>query len=100
MPTPLAWLHAFGVLAPTMHAHATQRQQWFLHHWVWDAWRRYFRYRGVVPAAPLTTDPDKHFIFVHVPHAVFPCAHGSTLAGSPLNDSNIMHARAFDTKLS
>ena len=28
----------------------------------------------MVPAEPLTTDPDKHFIFVHVPHAVFPCA--------------------------
>ncbi len=51
-----------------------QRQQWFLHSMTWDCWRRYFRYRGVVPAAPLTSDPSKHFIFVHVPHAVFPCA--------------------------
>lgn len=51
---------------------SAQRQKRFLHHPVWDCWRRYFRYRGVVPAAPLTTDPNKHFIFVHVPHAVFP----------------------------
>ena len=71
-------MHAHGTLrlAELLNASecAAQRQQWFLHHPVWDCWRRYFRYRGVVPAAPLSSDPEKRFIMVHVPHAVFPCA--------------------------
>ncbi|KAK9827733.1 hypothetical protein WJX81_007274 [Elliptochloris bilobata] len=71
-----------------------QRQHWFLHHWVWDTWRRYFRYRGVVPAAPLSTDLNKHLIFVHVPHAVFPmgswlsfplCGEPETHVPAPMN---------------
>ena len=47
---------------------AAQRWEAFLHHWIWDAWRRYFRVRGVVPPPPYCK-PGKHYIFAHFPHA-------------------------------
>ncbi|CAK0785740.1 hypothetical protein CVIRNUC_008951 [Coccomyxa viridis] len=48
-----------------------KRWEAFLHHWIWDAWRRYFRARGIVPVPPYC-EPGKRYIFAHFPHAVFP----------------------------
>ena len=60
---------------------AAQRWEAFLHHWIWDAWRRYFRARGIVPVPPYC-EPGKRYIFAHFPHAgekLLPCAHASCL---------------------
>lgn len=46
-----------------------QRWEAFMHLRVWDCWRRYFRYRGIVPMPPFL-EPGKHYLFVHMPHAV------------------------------
>lgn len=46
-----------------------QRWEAFMQLRVWDCWRRYFRYRGVVPVPPFL-EPGKHYVFVHMPHAV------------------------------
>ena len=54
---------------------AAQRWEAFLHHWIWDAWRRYFRARGIVPVPPYC-EPGKRYIFAHFPHAgerLLPC---------------------------
>ena len=48
--------------------HAVQRWEAFLHHWIWDAWRRYFRIRGIVPPPPYC-EAGKPYIFAHFPHA-------------------------------
>ena len=45
-----------------------QRWEAFLHHRIWDTWRRYFRVRGIVPPPPYCK-PDKHYMFAHFPHA-------------------------------
>lgn len=45
-----------------------QRWEAFLHHRIWDTWRRYFRIRGIVPSSPYCK-PGKPYIFAHFPHA-------------------------------
>lgn len=63
-----------------------QRWEAFLHHWAWDTWRRYFRFRGIVPKPPFC-DPGRHYIFAHFPHAVFPMGSWLSfpLCGDPLS---------------
>lgn len=61
--------------------HAVQRWEAFLHHWIWDAWRRYFRIRGIVPPPPYC-EPGKPYIFAHFPHA-----------GPPLDPLHLFHGR-------
>jgi hypothetical protein len=40
-----------------------QRWEAFLHLSVWDCWRRYFGFRGIVPTPPFL-DANKHYMFV------------------------------------
>ncbi|KAK9918066.1 hypothetical protein WJX75_000903 [Coccomyxa subellipsoidea] len=63
-----------------------KRWEAFLHHWAWDTWRRYFRFRGIVPKPPFC-DPGRHYIFAHFPHAVFPMGSWLSfpLCGDPLS---------------
>ena len=52
---------------------AGARARPILHAPVWDAWRRRFRYCGVVPSVPYCAAPtDTRYIFAHFPHAVYP----------------------------
>mgnify|MGYP006952971424 CR=1 FL=1 len=50
---------------------AGRRRAAILHSPVWDAWRRRFRYCGVVPAGRYCS-PASTYVFCHFPHAVYP----------------------------
>jgi hypothetical protein len=60
-----------AALAALAFLPAGGRRAAILHSPVWDAWRRRFRYCGVVPAVPYC-DPATRYVFAHFPHAVYP----------------------------
>jgi 2-acylglycerol O-acyltransferase 2 len=39
--------------------------------YVWQCWRRYFRFRWVTPKQPYLAT-DRHYLFLHFPHGIFP----------------------------